>query len=525
MVEESNTGAERIRRWLTTVAEAAIHNPVLVRDLRTLPRGQQQARILLVWILTFVLSLLGGLVSFGTNLSPASPTGYDRGLFAVLSGFGALILVVLVVGWTAGSVRLEVQKRTYDAVAVTSLTAGEYVYGKVAGVTVLGCLWLVCTVPGAALFWLAGGVALTEVLAAYAWLVLCIPLWAGIGVYVSATAQGMTQAVVAALIFIGVQNGVLKVMATVGTLGSLIPFVPRTSIFGLSAPTLLGFEVSPWLLGLPFMLLLIVMMITAAADSLPVYRPRRSARLRWMLLVTTSVVAFVAIAGSHGSPMPFGGTTNHVALGVLWLWGCVLVIAFASYPVPEGERSNSLRRLWSGWRRGRWLQRESRGGPWAALVFWLAGATAIEVATAAQHLVSPGRGQLLEGPLLVTLAPLLLYPVSLFSYGVLGFLLSNVLRNRQTGTTVMFLLLLGLGIVPFLAMAADQDLLVVLSPFWAHGAVSEGSQHGPAAMLLAMSLLWQAAIGGVACLGLWLVGRRAAKRMQREAEQSLGGSE
>jgi len=521
MGEHPQTTRPTRRDRLAAFLQAAVLNPVLIRDLRPFVRAKRWAAIQILFLVFSTLAILpvwwAAQRAWGVGISAApTTTGFGEIAFRTMTTVWTLVLLVVAMAATSTSVALERQKRTYESVAVTTLTAGEYVYGKVAGTTARCCLLLFTTIPLTALCVLLGGVSPGEAVETYAVLVVYLALWSSLGVFASASVQErVASAVVTAAFLIGLQVGVFALMAVPGSPFGIL--VPGSLVPHWGSPSLFGIPVSSWLLGLPFTALLTTLIMTGTIDALPLRQPSHSARVRVLLLALTLVLAFVGIAGLDTHPITLDSEITQGALVLIWFWAGLMVPAFASYPAPAEVRRRPLRALLEAWRPKAWLNRESRGGPSAVLAVWLVGVGAVVLALALGHLGHHGRVSFLGLSLRRAVTPLIVLPVSLVAYALATFFVTTLFRSRALAGGPVFLLVVGLNLSPaYFLNVHPPSAWAYLSPL---SAVFDTPPLGWRGVLLSVS--GHAGLVGLVCLGLWLVGWWNSRRDARKKEKGL----
>lgn len=185
----------RARRYLT--AWATPPNPLWIRELRQSVRLSRTPVILAVVavLMTTLIVSVGGAVS--TETSPAN-TGVV--IFQVF--FSTAYLVVTLVGpaVAANSIASEREGHTWEAVLLTGLSPPTIARGKfLAAFTQIG-MYVVMLAPVGALAFLFGGVTATEVVIAFAVLLLLAVLGVAFGLAVSSKMASLRAALLVTLL-------------------------------------------------------------------------------------------------------------------------------------------------------------------------------------------------------------------------------------------------------------------------------------------------------------------------------------
>lgn len=188
------------RNW-----RAGIALPVLMKEMRPAIRGRKMPALIL--ISAGLAVMVGGLVL---------AAGLERTLFEVnentLGGqlvraillLGALLVLVLAPGLTAGAVSGEREKGTLEMLLLTRMSPGQILWGKLlSGLSVLGMI-LLCMLPVAAVGFMLGGVAGWQMLAAVGMLAAVALCFGAVGLWCSTRFRRTAVAVtIAYLLCIG----------------------------------------------------------------------------------------------------------------------------------------------------------------------------------------------------------------------------------------------------------------------------------------------------------------------------------
>jgi ABC-type transport system involved in multi-copper enzyme maturation permease subunit len=548
------TWRARLRRR----AAGYLLNPLLVRDLRSFLRGRRPMFLQMGYLaITAAAMAIAALICRSERAQMmqyhyAALPSYGQFMFIAMFETQVVLLFLVVVGYSAGAITLEHEKRTYEMLAVTSLTTLELIIGKIAAITLL-CAMLLCTsLPVAALCFIMGGISPEQVLVSYALLLFSIPLWSSLCLLVSSVLPRTIAAYVVSLVCLGLVLLGLSYLSVHASdmifLGALSPFLAPFLYEGTEFEFRLFTHVLPgWLPALMVYPPLCLLAIVAAAEALPLHRPRRSLTLR--LLVLLNIFGLVGLAFSAfvqlllqpmygarlagGMPTPSstpGGapllSALPDALAYAWVFACLVVPLVSCYVPAPREGEDAL-----GWLVGRlpfrqWFQREANAGWRFVLLCFGAFVAAILlplILTRVLKVVSPPL--FTSTGVAMLLFALMLYALSLTAYACWGAALTRAYRDRRIAAAVIFLLVLALNLLgvysvsnpysfqkvqflihPVLALtspipAAAAALGNLSAPYWP-------KQWASPWYVIGLSTLYQVAL----LVGGWVDVRRAGRK-------------
>ena len=451
--------AARALSAITTLAT----NPVLVRDLRMLFRGWRpfllQFAYLLVLGIAFVVPLIERILSHAYSHGsyahypgdPWSEIGGD--MFIAVFGTQCVLLGLVAVVYGAGAISLELEKRTYESLAVTSFSSGEIVAGKAASATLVCWTLMFTSLPLAFTAVMLGGVSPGQVATCYGLLAWKVPLWVCLGLLVSAVAKRSIAAVAGALVALAAEWFIsVGISMPTGAAVSFGPLPPALAPF-IEPEDFLGVRVPIWLMPTVVNGLAAWLLGVAAAEVLPQFRPRRSVTLRGLVLVLVFSWAFIIVSSlpafSSGRALPIHLLKELVGLLVptataVWAIVVAAIPVYISYEPADDHRSRPLRWLFCAALRPRqWFQRAPEAGVWFCLLFWVvafAGAST-PVALALILNGSAGRAALMaQGPAL--LWPSLLYTLSIVAWALMGTAIALWAPSRSVSAGLTLLMIL-----------------------------------------------------------------------------------
>lgn len=188
-------------------------NAVMNKELRGRMRGVRAFAIITVFLLlmgsfTVLLYLLElPRISSGDAIVTGE---LGRLLFIGVAGIELLLIIFIVPALTSGAVTGERERKTYDLLQTTLLSAPSFIVGKMESALGYMILLLLSAIPLQSIAFLFGGVSSTEVLLAFVLLAVTALLLGGLGMYFSATTdRTMTSTVrvyIGALLLVGLPH-------------------------------------------------------------------------------------------------------------------------------------------------------------------------------------------------------------------------------------------------------------------------------------------------------------------------------
>jgi len=471
-------------------------NPVLLRDVRSMFRGRRAFLLLLGYLIALAIAMaIAALIYYQEHFSytrtAVALSGYGQYMFIGIFETQLVLLALIVIAYSASAISLEREKQTYSMLAITSLSSAEIVFGKIASITLLCLVLLLTSAPLAALCLVFGGTSPAIIGLSYGMLALKIPLWAAIGIVISISAGRTITAYAVTLVAI-----VAETVASVLLMGPHLdgPMCLLTPAFAplFDDPSVslefLGRQLSPWVIALPYHLLLTGLVLVSAAESMLHYRPKRSAWLRALLLLTTSFFAFLLMSSALTGALIYlphiPDRSLMLALILTWLWTCVLLPVFISYPPPPGPRAQ-LALLLSP---RHWFRRHPTSGLGFCFCLWVAALLGVFATLFVAELAAPGFATSVlsyarRGPLLIALA---IYALSILAYASLGIVLAVIHRARREVALATYLIILAVNAVGTIYLAGHDVMrrpptnpaLVLASPAAAASTVLTSGRRG-----------------------------------------------
>ncbi|MBI2864462.1 MAG: ABC transporter permease subunit [Chloroflexi bacterium] len=165
-----------------------MNNPVLVRELRGRMRGRRAFAVLSAFLL-----FLGGfavLIYGGASLSMSAGAGTSaisagKIVFSGLFLFELALISFLTPAFTAGAFSGERERRTYDLLVSTPLSARQIVWGKLVSALAYMVALVVASVPILGMAFMMGGVSPEEVAIGFWILLLTTVTFGSVGVFFS----------------------------------------------------------------------------------------------------------------------------------------------------------------------------------------------------------------------------------------------------------------------------------------------------------------------------------------------------
>ncbi len=280
-------------------------NPVLAKELRTRMRGTRAYWILLAYV---GLPSLVVLLTYGTFASQQSASGSQTAFqlgkvfYSTVFTIQALLVGVITPALTAGGISLEKEQRTYDLLSLTKLPRRAIIHGKLFSATLFVALLLTASLPLASLCFLLGGVAPSQVAAAYVILLSCAFLYGAAGIAASSVAKSTTNATTLAYGAILVHFFITLPLAVAGfarSFGAALPGLGLTALNPVGAVNggnlselYFGLSLPAWLPAILLNGLLGIILTVTAIHRLEYPRTDRTPLLRLLCAGFTLLMAY-----------------------------------------------------------------------------------------------------------------------------------------------------------------------------------------------------------------------------------------
>jgi ABC-type transport system involved in multi-copper enzyme maturation permease subunit len=245
MVEKESVTVKR-RRWLRGRGARRGYNPLLIKELRGRMRGARAFVVLTVYLL--LLSCFTSLIYYAyTALSNDVGSGADmtylgQAIFATVVIIEIFMVTFITPAFTAGAISGERERKTYELLRTTLLTAPKLVFGKLSSALTYMFLLILAAVPVESLAFILGGVVLEELAVALLMLLVTALAFAAIGILFSSFMRSTLASTVLAYI--------TALLLTIG-----LPLVMLISV-GLLDTVLYDWDPSAWIVEAALMYLI-----------------------------------------------------------------------------------------------------------------------------------------------------------------------------------------------------------------------------------------------------------------------------
>ncbi|MES2462852.1 MAG: ABC transporter permease subunit [Armatimonadota bacterium] len=429
-------------------------NPVLTKELRTRMRGTRAYWIILAYVGLPSLVVLITYISYTAYQSPSgSQAAFQLGkvFYSTVFTIQALLVGLITPALTAGGVSLEKEQRTYDLLSLTKLPHRAIIQGKLFSATLFVALLLTSSLPLASLCFLLGGIAPSQVVAAYVILLSCAFLYGSVGIASSSVAKSTTNATSAAygsILLLFFLTLPLAVMGIGRSFGAGSPGVGLTALNPVGAVNsgnlselYYGISLPAWLPALMLNCLMGVILTVTAIHRLEYPRTDRSPLLRLLCAGFAAVAAFFVYGFLAPRSTAAGGVLGRsvdsmMAVSILTLCGTIVIAGIFA----TGDRltaAGSLLRLIFDPRRLR-IGDAASGFLYCVLLVLLCGA-----------ILYIGAGTFPRTPILKLI---LLCLAFLWVIGMMGLWLSMAARNRWSALATTFAFSSVLFVVPMLTL-------------------------------------------------------------------------
>lgn len=183
-MEEGSTTVKRRKRL------GRESNPILLKELRGRMRGARAFIVLTVYLL--LLSCFTAIIYYAYSVTAGTPGGGSNMAYLGKVVFSGVVLVELFMvtfitpALTAGAVSGERERKTYELLRTTLLSARRLVTGKLASALTYMFLLILAAVPMESLAFMLGGVVMEELSLALIILLVTAFAFAAFGIFFSA---------------------------------------------------------------------------------------------------------------------------------------------------------------------------------------------------------------------------------------------------------------------------------------------------------------------------------------------------
>ncbi len=168
----------------------AIDNPVILKELRGLMRGQRAFLLLTghIAVISIFIGIVYILLQTQASFSQTDPQ-FRQGVGKTI--FGAVVLLELLLvsfiapALTSGAITAERERQTFDLLRTTLISARSLIFGKLGAALAYLLLLIFAALPIQSLAFLLGGVGLAELLISGLLLVITALFFAALGLFFS----------------------------------------------------------------------------------------------------------------------------------------------------------------------------------------------------------------------------------------------------------------------------------------------------------------------------------------------------
>ena len=176
---------------VSRLVESVLDNPIIVRDIRSRMRGGKGFAAMGAYavVMTLVLFVAGMIIWSTTAVGPGrmipSSAKFGLYLFMVLTWAQATVLTLMVPSLISGALTSEIERKTYEMLALTPLSAARIVIGKLLPVLMYVLALLITSLPLSCLCLLFGSISPAEIAVTYVLLAAWVFLLTCAGVFFS----------------------------------------------------------------------------------------------------------------------------------------------------------------------------------------------------------------------------------------------------------------------------------------------------------------------------------------------------
>lgn len=185
-----NQSAAKKQTRLPNPFKIITENPVILKELRGRMRGKRSFIALTVYLVLISL-FIGGIYALletqgsSARYDPSFRQNVGKVIFSSVVLFEFLLIGFIGPSLTAGAITSERERRTFDLLRTTLLSARALVFGKLGSACMFLMLVVFTALPIEALAFLLGGVGIEEMIIASAMLVTNILFFCTLGIFCS----------------------------------------------------------------------------------------------------------------------------------------------------------------------------------------------------------------------------------------------------------------------------------------------------------------------------------------------------
>ncbi len=265
-----------------------LDNPIVRKELRGRMRGRRAFVVLTIYLL--LLSCFTSTLYYAYSSAAQQPYGPDSYLigkivFGGVLGVQVLLVIFITPAFTAGTISGERERKTYDLLRATLLSARELVTGKLLSALAYVVLLILSAVPLESMAFLLGGVALEEIVISQILLLVTAVAYGAVGICISSRMKTILSATVLSYGF-----------AILSTAGLPLLFALLAPAMSFAGTALIGIQEPHWL---------IIAALVYGGGFLLAINPIATIVASEMVLVQEQTIFFFKVS-FPGSSSPFG---------------------------------------------------------------------------------------------------------------------------------------------------------------------------------------------------------------------------
>lgn len=397
----------KVRNRLTDMfVESIYDNPIVARECRTRLRGMKGFGVMGGYVLLVGAILFIAFLSMSDSGQSIVNQHLGRDLFQVLMWTQTILLALIVPSISSGMLTQEIEKRTFELLVLTRLTAGKIAVGKQFSAFLFSLILIMCSLPLAGICLMLGGVSPVEIIVVYFLLMAWTFVFACIGVFWSslfnrtATAALMTYATCGFYTLFTVGFGARNVVSygsssmDLNVLAGLNPAAAAMSTFAKAAVCNIHLPIS--LIAFVLHAAIGILLMLVASTHIRFHRVNRALPIRLLLLAITGSLVWLIIGNGRAMGMFYSSNWFSYVTGastfilVALMAGAGIFVTGESNKKPAGSillKSLSFRKI---------LTNSIYGGIpfmliWGVLLMLILGATSYVAANPAS-IPTPGPG-------------------------------------------------------------------------------------------------------------------------------------